>query len=285
MKLVIVSGLSGSGKSTALHALEDLGYYCIDNLPMALLPALADEMAAAASPQWQGFGVGIDARNLTRDLGDVERILDGLRDRGLSCQVIFLQADDAALIKRFSETRRRHPLSEPDRPLQEALARERQVLDPVLSCADLVIDTTHTNVHQLRDELRQRLAGGDRATLSLLCLSFGFKHGVPADADFIFDVRCLPNPHWVDELRGLTGRDRDVVRFLEGYDSVRHMTRDITGFLETWLPRFEDASRSYLTLAFGCTGGQHRSVYMAERVADHLRRNGTRVTVRHRELA
>ncbi len=285
MKFVIVSGLSGSGKSTALHALEDLGYYCIDNLPIALLPALADEVVAADPPRWRGFGIGIDARNLTRDLGDVERILAGLRERGLVCQVVFLQAEDATLLKRFSETRRRHPLSAADRPLQEALARERQVLDPVLSCADLVIDTTRTNVHQLRDELRQRLADDDHGGLSLLCLSFGFKHGVPADADFVFDVRCLPNPHWVDDLRGLTGRDPDVVRFLEGYETVNRMTRDVTGFLDTWLPRFGEASRSYLTLAFGCTGGQHRSVYMAERVAEHLRRGGTRVTVRHRELA
>lgn len=284
MKLVIVSGLSGSGKSIALHALEDLDYYCIDNLPIGLLTAFAGQIIDKYQGQYRNFAVGIDVRNLTSDLNDFGAILAQLRDKGIECEVIFLDADEATLIKRFSETRRKHPLTGDDMPLTEAISTERRMLDPVTSHADLVIDTTRTNVHQLRQHINSRVGINDRNSLSLQLLSFGFKHGVPVDADFVFDVRCIPNPHWVPELRSRTGRDREVIDFLEKHPAAGRMFEDLRQFLETWIPHFESDNRSYMTVAIGCTGGQHRSVYLVEKLAQHLRKNHESVLVQHREL-
>jgi UPF0042 nucleotide-binding protein len=284
MKLLVITGLSGSGKSIALHTLEDLGYYCIDNLPVFLLEDLARRLIDGCDPAFERTAVGIDARNAPGSLGDLPGLVNELRSRGAECQIIFLDARTDTLIKRFSETRRKHPLADSTRPLQEALRLERKLLEPVLSSADLHIDTTHTNVHQLRDQVRTRVeASATGAAIQLM--SFGFKHGVPRDVDFIFDVRCLPNPHWQPELRPLTGRDQAVAAFLETSPAVQAMADDLRGFLDRWVPAFEADGRIYLTIALGCTGGQHRSVYMAERIGRHLAKQGRAVLIRHRELA
>ena len=286
VRLVVLSGLSGAGKSVALHALEDMGYYCIDNLPADLLPACAGQMMSAEGAVYENAAVGIDARNPSRSLKRLPEILNDLRAKGLECQLLFLEAEDAILIKRFSETRRRHPLTSGDLSLAEAIARERDLLGPLASSADLRVDTSLTTMHQLRDIVRLRLAGGPPGTLSVLFVSFGFKHGVPRDADFVFDVRCLPNPHWEAHLRPLTGQDKPVIDFLACDPLVEEMFHSVTDFLETWIPRYQAENRSYLTVALGCTGGQHRSVYLVERLARHFRDRGRwAVIARHRELS
>ena len=284
MNLIIVSGLSGSGKTIALHALEDLGFYCIDNLPIGLLPSLADEILGHQDSEPPRFAVGIDARNLSGDLADFPALVRKLESSGVHSEIIFLQAEENELIKRFSETRRRHPLSSGDIPLREALQKERQLLDPIVSSASLVIDTTHTNVHQLRDQLAERLNRQHDGGMSVQFLSFGFKHGTPTDADYIFDLRCLPNPHWVAELRNQTGRDAAVADFLAGHPPVEEMYIQIRDFLDKWLPAFEADNRSYITIALGCTGGQHRSVYFAERLSAFFGKKYDNVLLRHREL-
>lgn len=284
MKLVIVSGMSGSGKSVALHTLEDIGFYCIDNLPVGLLADFGRHMTEQDSKSVERYAVGIDARNGAEDLSRFPRILDELEGRGIRSEILFLRAAYTTLIKRFSETRRRHPLSLPNTSLEEAIQREAELLAPIRERADLVIDTTATNVHQLRELVRERLDRRADARLSLLFVSFGFKHGIPKDADYVFDVRCLPNPHWEPRLRPLTGRDADVQRYLEAQPSVERMYTQIRDFVEEWLPSFEREGRSYLTVAVGCTGGQHRSVYLTERLAEHFRQRSDNVIVRHREL-
>ncbi|HHJ14930.1 MAG TPA: RNase adapter RapZ [Gammaproteobacteria bacterium] len=283
MKLVIVSGLSGSGKSVALHTLEDLGYYCIDNLPAGLLDALTRELGQASqSPQ--RLAVGIDARNLPQSLQCFGNILDRLREQDIECEILFLRCDDDTLIKRFSETRRRHPLSSEHVSLAEAITLERQLLEPIAERAQLFIDTSQTTLHQLRDQVQQRLERRQPQRMSVLFMSFGFKHGLPGDADYVFDLRCLPNPHWQPELRHLTGRDAPVAEYLGGEPQVETMFDQIRNFLDDWIPAFEANNRSYLSIALGCTGGQHRSVYMAERLARHFSGQLPNVTVRHREL-
>jgi len=281
MKLLIISGVSGSGKSIALHALEDQGYYCIDNLPLYLLPAFAQKMQRDATQL--RAAVGIDARNLPHELQQFPEILAQIQSVGVQSHIIFLDASDATLLKRFSETRRKHPLN--NIPLAEAIRCERQLLEAIADKADLRIDTTSTNVHQLRDLISERIGDGTHTRLSLLFQSFGYKHGVPLDADFVFDVRCLPNPHWEPHLRPLTGRDRAVIAYLERHAAVAEMQQDLIRFLQHWLPRFQQSNRSYLTIAIGCTGGQHRSVYLAERLTIHFRPIHERVLCRHRELS
>lgn len=284
MKLIIISGLSGSGKSVALHTLEDGGFYCIDNLPAALLGDLGRHIDQSGQ-SGDRYAIGIDARNEAAELARFPEVLESLKARGIDSEILFLQADVATLIKRFSETRRRHPLSGPGgASLEEAIRMEAELLAPILERADLVIDTTSTNVHQLRELVRERLDRRSGARLSLLFQSFGFKHGIPKDADFVFDIRCLPNPHWEPALRPFTGRDAPVQNFLNRQESVGRMYEQIVGFLEEWLPSFEREGRSYLTVAIGCTGGQHRSVYLAERMTAHFRAKGQTVSVRHREL-
>ena len=284
MKLVIVSGLSGSGKSVALHTLEDLGYYCIDNLPASLLGALVTELSSAASPVVRA-AVGIDARNLTRSLDSIGETLDDLQTRQIDSEVLFLTCETDTLIKRFSETRRRHPLSYGGLSLADAIEHEQQLLEPISQCADLFIDTTQTTLHQLRDLIRERVVRRSDRTLSLLFQSFGYKHGIPVDADFVFDARCLPNPHWQPELRCLTGRDTAVIDFLQSEAPVTAMFSSLCRFFEEWIPAFEADNRSYLTVAIGCTGGQHRSVYLSERLAQHFRAHYPNVATRHRELS
>ncbi len=284
MKLVIVTGLSGSGKSVALHALEDLGYYCIDNLPVFLLEGFVNRLQGQGDDFYRLAAIGIDARNQSSGLKQAIKQVTMLRNKGLQCEIIFLDAQPDTLMRRFSETRRKHPLTGPNRPLAEAIKLERSLLEPFLSDATLHIDTTHTNVHELRDIVRTRLGDPEGMALSLLFQSFGFKHSVPADADFVFDVRCLPNPHWQPELRPLTGLDEKVIEYLEHNSAVARMRDDLAGFLENWVPQFEADGRSYVTVAVGCTGGQHRSVYMAERLAAYFRDKGRKVLTRHRDL-
>ncbi len=287
MRLVIISGISGSGKSIALHFLEDLGFYCIDNLPVGMLAAFADYIATAEVSSHDRFAVGIDARNLTGDLQDLPSTLRSLLSGGLEAEIVFLDADDDTLIKRYNETRRRHPLTSDQVSLPEAIRSERRLLEPLAYSADMRLDTSHTNVHQLRELLRERVGNELKGRLSLLVESFGYKLGVPVDVDFVFDVRCVPNPHWEPTLRNLTGRDQAVVDFLEKLPQVDELYRDIVVFLNKWIPRFRADNRAYMTVAIGCTGGQHRSVYFAERIAQHFRESDleAKVSLRHRELS
>ena len=283
MKLVILSGLSGSGKSVALHTLEDLGYYCIDNLPTGLLSALALELKRAPHPI-DNAAVGIDARNLPQGLQQFNKILDQLQTQGIQSEVLFLTCEAETLLKRYSETRRRHPLSNDQLSLAEAIESERDLLEPIAERADLFIDTSNSTIHQLRDLLHKRIKYRRKKGLSLLFESFGFKSGVPTDADFVFDARCLPNPHWQPGLRPLTGRDKEVIAYLEGEPQVEQMRSELCSFLERWIPAFEADGRSYLTIAIGCTGGQHRSVYLVERLLRHFQDRYPDVASRHREL-
>jgi UPF0042 nucleotide-binding protein len=283
--MLVVSGLSGSGKSVALQALEDLDYYCIDNLPLGLLPQFAGQIIdTAAKRNIENVAVGIDARNLVRDLARFGEILAEVRKRGIGCEVIFLTAEDGVLIKRFSETRRKHPLTRANVSLTEAIAEERELLASISSSADLHVDTSSLNVHQLRSLIRERIAERREPSLSLLFVSFGYKNGIPSDADFVFDVRCLPNPYWDPQLRLFKGTDAEIIRFLEQQPDVVSMFDDIRRFLERWIPFFETENRNYVCVAIGCTGGQHRSVYLAEALASHFRRSRNNVMVRHREI-
>ncbi|MEK8020446.1 MAG: RNase adapter RapZ [Candidatus Parabeggiatoa sp.] len=280
IKLIIVSGLSGAGKTIALHSLEDMDIYCIDNLPVGLLPTFI-EQSSQYGKIYECVAVGIDARTLA--LHDVSALLQTLSDTHTGYQVLFLEADDTVLIKRFSETRRKHPLTKQNVPLVEAISLERQLLEPLACRADIRINTSLTHVHQLRDMIRLRVGLCRKQAFSLLFQSFGFKYGIPFDADFVFDVRCLPNPHWTTN-RNLTGRDLAVINFLEAQPQVQQMCQDLIAFLETWIAQFAADDRSYLTIAIGCTGGQHRSVYLANLVAQHFTQR-YEVLVRHRELS
>lgn len=284
MKLVIISGRSGSGKSTALHVLEDAGYNAIDNLPAGLLPALVHNALRSAGQRDTRMAVSIDARNSAADLQRFPEILLSLDRLDLDCEVIYLDALGPTLVKRFSETRRRHPLTSDSRDLRQAIEAERELLTSVADLADLTIDTTQLTTPGLSDLIKSRVTSRGIPGMSLLFRSFGFKFGVPVDGDLVYDIRCLPNPHWVPELRALTGRDQEVKAYLEESSDVHEMYEDIRRYLETWLPRYEQNNRIYLTVAIGCTGGQHRSVYMAERLGAHFKKTIVNTLVRHREL-
>lgn len=284
MKLVIVSGLSGSGKSIALDTLEDCGYYCIDNLPVSLLEDFVDHVMLPDADTYRKTAIGIDARNRTDKLADFPDSLALIRQKGIDCELVFMEADENIILKRYSETRRRHPLTTPDRPLREALEIERDMLRSVAARADIVIDTSYSHYHQLRELLKNRLGEKGKSSLSILFQSFGFKYGIPLDADFVFDARSLPNPYWAQELRGLTGKDTAVIDFLKNEDIVKEFLHDVGYFIDRWAPRFESDNRSYLTIAIGCTGGQHRSVYLVEALSKHFQSITPNVIVRHREL-
>jgi|SRR5690554_1829211 len=285
MKLIIVSGRSGSGKSTALHVLEDLGFYCIDNLPIGLLFPLTREAAQQEAPgRLRKMAVSIDARNLSAELANFEQIYRQLRDAGIVVEIIFLDADEQSLLQRFHATRRKHPLSDDRTSLREAITNEKVLLEPLSKLADLYINTTGMSMYELRDMVKQRVAGRKDQELALLFQSFGFKHGVPVDSDYVFDVRCLPNPYWDTSLRKYVGTDEPVIEFLEREPLTGQMVEDLTRFLDTWLPSFADSNRSYMTISIGCTGGQHRSVYVCEQLGRHFRARYNNVQVRHTEL-
>ncbi len=284
MRLVIISGLSGSGKSVALHLLEDLGFYCIDNIPVGLLRSFVEDILLGNESAYRDVGVGLDARNRPSDIEQLPALVKKLRADGVECEIIFLQASDDVLLSRFSETRRRHPLSSDRVSLREAIAKERELLGPIIDAADLIVDTTGTTAYALRERIRDRVGQKQPSTLSILIESFGYKHGLPSDADFVFDVRCLPNPYWDTQLRPLCGKDAEVIGFLDEQPLVQEMVTDIAGFLERWIPRYQDFQRSYLTVAIGCTGGQHRSVYVTEAVAKLLKTSHASIQTRHLEL-
>ncbi|CAM3675525.1 RNase adapter RapZ [Rheinheimera salexigens] len=279
MKLLVVSGRSGSGKSVALRVMEDLGYYCVDNIPVNLLPTLATTVMG----QYERVAVSIDVRNLPVNPDDLTEILSYL-PRKVDLHILYLDADHSTLIRRFSETRRMHPLSHQAMSLDEAIMREQQLLDPIASAADLYIDTTELNVHQLAEQLRERILGQKTGRLVILFESFGFKYGIPKDADYVFDARFLPNPHWEPDLKPLTGVDQPVKDYLASQPVVAKYIWQINSFISSWLPHLERNNRSYLTVAIGCTGGQHRSVYIAECLAESYRNQRDDVQIRHREL-
>ncbi|MEP4147605.1 MAG: RNase adapter RapZ [Halioglobus sp.] len=283
MQLIIISGRSGSGKSTALNQLEDEGYYCIDNLPVSLLPSLVEKTSSEDFDHFRGTAVCIDARNAWKDLVNFGSVMESLPVT-VKSEVLFLDAQESALIKRFSETRRKHPLSSDSTPLAEAIAKERLLLEPISSAASLVLDTSQMTIYELRDAVKQRLLGAESGSMSVLIQSFGFKRGIPTDADLVFDVRMLPNPHWVKELRLKNGLEQEVKDFLEAQAVTAELYQDISGFLERWLPRYRDSNRSYMTVAIGCTGGQHRSVYLADRLFRNYRELYPGIHIRHREL-
>ena len=284
LRLIIVSGLSGSGKSVALHVLEDLGYYCIDNLPAGLLNAAVNEVQSHEVGVVNRLAVGVDARNHTENLDALPSLLQELREQGVSTEIIFLHASDEILLQRYGESRRRHPLAEKGKQLRAAIASERSILNELQLSADLIIDTSRSSIYELADVIRSRVDQRGGKNLSVLIESFGFKHGIPTDADFVFDLRSLPNPYWTVTLRGLTGLDEEVKDFLDGHDNFQAMCEDISTFLARWIPHYRDANRGYLTVAIGCTGGQHRAVHMTEKVAAELRKHHDSVLTRHNNL-
>lgn len=284
MRLIIISGLAGSGKSVALDMLEDLGYYCIDNLPISLLRDITADTLHKQDKHFEKMAVGIDARALRAEIRNFPGRIARLKNAGIDIQVIYLEADPDVILRRYSETRRKHPLTDGSRPLSEAIAADRDILKPIAETADLVLDTSHSNVHQLRELVRTRVEANSEAGMSILLQSFGFKHGIPDAVDFVFDVRCLPNPHWIESLRHKTGLDKAVAMHLEKSAETGKMLRDIGDFFENWLPCFQHENRAYITVAIGCTGGKHRSVYLVERLAERLKRDYPLTLVRHTEL-
>ena len=285
MRLVIVTGMSGSGKSSALNLLEDLNFYCIDNIPATLLPSVIPEVSRSTDESAvENIAVGIDARNRREDLEALPGFVKEVRAAGAQCDVLFLQTADDVLLRRYRETRRPHPMASEGRDLRDAIAYERDLLGPLVNASDLIIDTSHSSVYELRDTVAERVAGRRPRSLSILIESFGFKHGIPSDSDFVFDLRCLPNPYWEPTLRSKNGRDDEVREFLDGHDIVQRMYEDIVGFLKKWIPHYVSFHRNYLTIAIGCTGGQHRSVYMVEKLAAALKEQQSQVHIRHNEL-
>ena len=284
-RLVVVSGRSGSGKTSALNILEDVGFDCIDNLPPSLLPDLIKQLNSERINEDLRLAVGIDARNLVGDLNKLPDILAGLEASGIEVSVIFLQARRNDLIRRYSETRRKHPLSNETVSLPEAIDLEAKILSPILNISDRNIDTSGLSLHQLRDLVKNTIVPNSPEHMAILFESFGFKKGLPDASDFIFDVRCLPNPYWKQELRSLTGYDEGVIEFLESQVDVAAMLSDIIGFLTRWIPKFQANNRSYLTISIGCTGGQHRSVYIANRLQEYFSKEHSLVQVVHKELS
>jgi len=283
MRLVVISGRSGSGKSSALHVLEDLGFYCIDNLPIGLLDDLVRE--THEEERLKKVAVSVDARNLVHTFDQIQSILHSLPTEEYQLEVVYLDAGDDVLLQRFSATRRKHPLTSDSLSLPEAIEKERELLEPIANIADLTLDTTSMSVHELRSLIKKRVAEKQGDDIAILFKSFGFKYGIPKDADYVFDVRNLPNPYWDPALRQYTGQDSEIQQFLSSKEEVRRMKDDIARFVSNWLPAFIDANRSYMTIAIGCTGGQHRSVYIAEQLTGQFRDQFANVQVRHRELA
>jgi len=284
LKFFIISGTSGSGKTIALQVLEDLGFYCIDNMPASLIPEMATR-ALDNHDNSQNFAISIDSRNQDF-IGDLESSFASLESLNIEFRVIFLDADDFTLLKRFSETRRKHPLSDKHTSLAEAIAKERKLLDYLSNIAHRHVNTSTTTPHELRSIIRDDSAIANDQSLTLLFQSFGFKYGPPIDADYVFDVRCLPNPHWQAELKPLTGLDAPVQKFLSEQPLCNDMYEQIRDFIGQWLPHFNNDNRNYITVAIGCTGGQHRSVYLCNLLRSHFSHDTSIQTlVRHRELS
>jgi UPF0042 nucleotide-binding protein len=283
-RLLILSGLSGSGKSVALHLLEDLGFYCIDNMPAALLKPFISHSVRSPDTVYQRTAVGIDARTTDAEISSVPGLITELRRSGIECELIFLVTNEDELLRRFAETRRMHPLSRGGESLREAIATERRLLEPLLNAADLVIDTSSMGVHELREQMHLRVEQRRKNKLAVLIESFGFKYGIPGDADFVFDARSLPNPYWEPGLRDLTGRDPAVAHFLENQSGVERYIQDIQRFIEPRFAEFRASNRTYFTIAIGCTGGRHRSVYIAEKLARLMGNTQLDIRTRHSAL-
>jgi UPF0042 nucleotide-binding protein len=264
--------------------LEDIDFYCVDNIPAALLKPFISHTVRGMGDTYPRTAVGLDARNRASEIETIPALVAELRRSNINCEVLYLHAAEEVLLKRYAETRRKHPLVTGEIGLREAIALERKLLEPITTAADWVIDTSSMGVHALRELIRERIESRREGQLSLMFESFGYKHGIPGDADFVFDVRSLPNPHWETALRKLNGRDRAVIEYLAGFASVRSMIADLTAFLEKRVSEFSQANRSYLTIAIGCTGGQHRSVYIAEQLAEHFRKSHPQVLTRHDSL-
>lgn len=282
MELIIISGLSGSGKSIALQTLEDEGFYCVDNLPLSFLNAFFDKFHNHSLIK--KVAVGIDARGFPEDLLNAQSFISEMKDAFPKTNIVFLQASDEVLLKRYHETRRRHPLSNQKRGLLDSIQYERKVLEALLSAANLIIDTSTLNVHQLRQELKERVLETPNNALSIQLESFGFRNGIPLNSDFVFDARSLSNPHWDPNIRAFTGQDACVQKFLDAAIDVQNYLQTLKIALDQWIPTFEVGTRAYLTLSIGCTGGQHRSVYLVERLNKYLTAQNKSVIVRHREL-
>ena len=282
MRLIVVSGRSGSGKSTALTVLEDAGFNCIDNLPAILLKPILEETLYSSHSEEIGLAICIDARN--RSLNKFTELFDEIDRTKINCELVFFDALDETLLKRFSETQRPHPLTSKTRDIQEAIKLESKSLEKVSEKADLRIDTSTLTQRELRNLIVDRIIKRRAKTLNLAFSSFGYKHGIPKDADYVFDMRCLPNPFWSKTLKNLTGLDQDVKSFLAEQDLVEEMVQDLIFYLSKWISQFEDYNKLYMTVAIGCTGGQHRSVYVVERMAEYFKEKPINIIVRHREL-
>lgn len=279
MEIIIISGRSGAGKSVALRALEDIGYYCVDNLPLELLPKLTEILSQSQS----SVAISLDIRNLPHSPIVLDNILMEMQRR-YTLKTIFLDADRSTLIRRYSDSRRLHPLSVQNLSLEAAIDTEYHKLETLLQQSNLIIDTTHLSTHSLAERLREFLRGNGEKALNIIVESFGFKFGIPLDADYVFDVRFLPNPHWDVELRPLTGLDKPVADFLNQYDEVNNFIYLTRNYIETWLPMLEQNNRSYLTIAIGCTGGKHRSVYISQQIGEYFQAKGKNVQIQHKSL-
>ncbi len=286
MKLIVISGLSGAGKTVALKQYEDLGYTCIDNIPLALLGPMMTRLLAKGedSGRYARIAIGVDARESPREIRRFPQHIARLKARGVDVDLIFLTASDEIILRRYSETRRPHPLADDQTSLVEAIERERALLAPIADLADEAIDTSDMNLHELRESVMRRLPEATKGKLAVQFVSFGFKNGVPGGCDYLFDVRCLANPHWNLALKDLTGRDQAVEEWLDAREDVQRMLRDIRDFLEPWLDAFRRQDRAYVTIGVGCTGGQHRSVYLVERLARHFAKSFEPVIAKHKEL-
>ena len=279
MEIIIISGRSGAGKSVALRALEDAGYYCVDNIPLDLLPQLTDILSQSQS----SVAISLDIRNIPNSANTLEQTLNTLQ-KYHQLKIIFLEADRGTLIRRYSDSRRLHPLSLKDLSLEAAIDEEYRYLEPLVQHANFIIDTTHLSTHTLAERLREFLRGNSDKELKIVVESFGFKYGIPLDADYVFDVRFLPNPHWDPTLRPMTGLDTPVAEFLNSHTQVNEFIYLTRNYIDTWLPMLEKNNRSYLTIAIGCTGGKHRSVYIAQQLGEYFQAKGKIVQIQHKSL-
>ena len=283
-RLIVISGLSGAGKTVALNTLEDSGFYCIDNLPIGLLNEFGHQLTDLQTIPAEEIAVGIDARNPEYLIADLPESIELLKQKNLSVELVYIEANNDILTKRYSETRRKHPLSSETVSLTDAIKKERGIMERFSDSAELRIDTSLLSMYDLRDLVREQIVKHPAEALSMQFVSFGYKHGVPKDADFVFDTRCLPNPYWEKDLRLFTGKDKVVIEFLETQDLAKDLYTQLKDFVSYWTPHFEASNRSYLCFAIGCTGGQHRSVYLAEKLADHFRQQNKHIIINHRDI-
>ncbi len=283
-RLIVISGLSGAGKTVALNTLEDSGFYCIDNLPIGLLNEFGHQLTDLETIPAEEIAVGIDARNPEHLIANLPESIELLKQKNLSVELIYIEANDDILTKRYSETRRKHPLSSDAVSLIDAIEKERGIMERFSESADLRIDTSLLSMYGLRDLVREQIVNHPAEALSMQFVSFGYKHGVPKDSDFVFDTRYLPNPYWEKDLRLFTGKDKAVIEFLETHDLAKDLYTQLKDFISYWTPHFEASNRSYLCFAIGCTGGQHRSVYIAEKLADYFRQQNKHVIINHRDI-